>query len=154
MTGTDEIYIDADAALVWCERRGIKRFAEIEADNRSKLLLRASEWIDRHFRFAGMPLTPGQRRAWPRRDVIGADGAEITGTPDEIVEAVIELATLFHEDNEAAEHALGIGPAVSRQKAGGIEISFDPAASGSATRLQRLLMPYLRKTRDIRVERG
>ena len=148
------MYIDAVAANAWCVARGITSFAEIDAGDQDKLLLRASEWIDARFRFRGTKQDTNQGRAWPRRHVVDEAGETITGIPQAVIQVTIELAILLAEDEEAAEQALGISPAIVQQKAGGVEVRFADRQGETHTRLYRLLQPYLYNPRQMRVERG
>ncbi len=149
-------YLDAAAARDWCAQRGISRFDAIEAPLQPKLLLQASEWIDRQFVFAGKKLAPNQLRAWPREAVFDNEGDAITGIPELVIAAVVELTILLAEDVDAAEQALGLLPGVSQQKAGGIEIRYDrnQGGIGNSGKIALMLAPLLRKNRDMRVVRG
>jgi hypothetical protein len=147
-------YIDADAANVWCQQRGMTAFADIAYADRPKLLLRASEWIDQHFQFTGNRQSTTQVRAWPRDHAIDTDGRTITGIPDVVIAAVIELSVLLADDPDAAEQAMGLAPAISHQKAGGIEIRYDHQHNSRHGKISLLLATVLRRRRDIRVERG
>lgn len=154
MTTTTNMYIDAAAANAWCAARGITSFAEIDALQQDKLLLRASEWIDARFRFRGTKQTATQVRAWPRAQVLDEAGEAITGIPQAVIQVTIELAILLAEDEEAAEQALGISPAIVQQKAGGVEVRFADGKGETHGRLYHLLQPYLYNPRQMRVERG
>ena len=147
-------YIDATAALTWCEARGITDFAAIDVGRRDKLLLRASEWIDASFRFRGSKQQANQPRAWPRAGVVDGDGQELTTIPQAVIDVTIELAILLASDTDAAEQALGLSPGILQQKAGGVEIRFASSEPEKHARLYRLLLPYLHNPRHVRLERG
>ena len=151
---TMNMYIDATAAHAWCAARGITGFAAIDADKQDKLLLRASEWIDARFRFRGTKQNANQVRAWPRAHVLDEAGEAITGIPQAVIQVTIELAILLAEDEEVAEQALAISPAIVQQKAGGVEVRFADGKGETHSRLCVLLQPYLHNPRQMRVERG
>lgn len=147
-------YIEGDLANKWCLERGLTGFAAIADNEKPKLLLRASEWIDQNFQFTGKRLSSSQIRAWPRDQAIDTDGTTIIGIPDVVIAAVIELCLLLAEDPEAAEQAMGIAPSVTHQKAGGIEIRYESHQNGKTGKIAQMLAPVLRRHRDIRIERG
>jgi hypothetical protein len=150
-------YLNDTEAQDWCDQRGIDRFDAIDPLLQPKLLLQSSEWIDRQFRFAGTKASPQQIRAWPREGVRDAEGEIISGIPDMVKAAMIELAILLAEDTEAAEQALGLTPAVSQQKAGGIEIRYDnkgKSKHSNTGKIALMLAPLLRKSGDVKVVRG
>lgn len=150
-------YLNDVEARDWCDQRGIDRFDAIDPLLQSKLLLQSSEWIDRQFRFAGLKTSPQQIRSWPREQVRDAEGQILTGIPEVVKAAVIELALLLHEDPEAAEQALGLTPAVSQQKAGGIEIryaSHENHKHRNSGKIALMLAQVLRKSGDVKVVRG
>jgi hypothetical protein len=147
-------YIDVNAANDWCQNRGITAFTSIADVEKPKLLLRASEWIDQQFAFTGARQSVTQIRAWPRDNAMNTDGQPITGIPDVVIAAVIELCLLLEDDPDAADQAMGLAPAITQQKAGGIEIRYDQQLNSKQGKISALLGSVLRRRHDIRIVRG
>lgn len=137
-------YTSLAEADQWFAERQHSGWQDHPSENRTAVLLRASEWIDRRFRFDGYPEDPGQQRAWPRMNAFYDDGRAATGIPAAIKEAVYLLADALLEDDQAGEIALGTGQQVISQKAAGMEIRYDHGQAGQ-TQIQLLLAPLLKR---------
>lgn len=146
-------YASLAEANRWFEARRIESWTQYDEAGRTAALLRASEWIDRYFAFIGQPLDPSQIRAWPRVNASLPDGRAITGIPDAVLEAVYILAQAMLDDDETALAALGLGPQISQQKAGGVEIRYAKAGKNSS-RIERMLAPLVMPTHDRLIRRS
>jgi hypothetical protein len=136
-------YISIQDAIVWFRQRDDDSWPDLSPEAQAAYLLKASEWIDRYFTFRGRKQDHLQQRSWPRDDAYRDDGSALTGLPRELLDAVLMLAPIFAESDEAAEASLGIGRRIKQQKIGGVEVVFDKASGRELTRIQRLLMPLL-----------
>ncbi|XDZ66198.1 DnaT-like ssDNA-binding protein [Alphaproteobacteria bacterium LSUCC0684] len=147
-------YASLSMADSWFMERAILTWLEADEEVREAALLRASEWIDTMFVFAGRPEDTTQPRAFPRIDLFLPDGRAVTGVPDAVLEAVYTLALALLEDDETAEAALGISPQLQHQKAGGIELRFATGDHTKLTRIERLIHPFRRQPHDHLLRRG
>jgi len=147
-------YASLSIADAWFMERAISVWFEADEEVREAALLRASEWIDTMFVFAGRPEDTTQQRAFPRIDLFLQDGRAVIGVPEAVLEAVYTLALAFLEDDETAEAALGISPRLQHQKAGGIELRFVTGDQTKLTRVERLLHPFRRRSHDHLLRRG
>jgi len=138
----------------WFRDRAISVWRDKEKAARQAALLRASDWIDNMFVFAGRPEDTTQLRAFPRADLYLPDGRAVTGVPEAVLEAVYTLALALLEDDEVAETALGINPRLQHQKAGGIELRYAADGQARLTRIERLLQPFRRQPHDHLLRRG
>ena len=146
-------YSTLDDADAWFSERRIAEWEEAPSEDRKAVLLRASEWLDRYFVFAGTPENPEQTRAWPRKNLTLSDGRSPVGIPEAVLEAVYLIALALLDSDEAAETAIGIGARISEQKLGGVTVSFNDSTE-QQTRIQKLLAPYLLQHRERSVRRG
>jgi len=147
-------YASLAMADAWFLERAISAWQEAETEARKAALLRASEWIDNMFVFAGRPEDFTQPRAFPRINLFLPDGRAVEGVPEAVLEAVYTLALALLEDDEAGEAALGIGQRLQHQKAGGIELRFETGSRPWLTRIERLLHPFRRQPHDHQLRRG
>lgn len=135
--------------------RSVGSWAEAEAAERSAALLRASDWLDQLFLWAGQPASPDQARAFPRLGLAAAGpDSEQASTPQPVLDAVCDLALALLEGEREAEQLLGIGPQVRREQVGAIQISYDAAARRGAGRLTRQLARYLAGPSQTRITRS
>lgn len=147
-------YISSQEALTWFQSRQDEAWSNLSDEAQAAYLLKASEWIDRHFSFRGRKQDRDQIRSWPRDAALRDDGTALTGLPQELLDAVLMLAPIFAESDGAAEAALGIGQRIKQQKIGGVEVVFDSASTRNATRIQRILAPILAPRHQQTLRRG
>ncbi|MCE2518033.1 MAG: hypothetical protein J4F41_09470 [Alphaproteobacteria bacterium] len=147
-------YVPQAEANTWFQERDHADWAELPEKSRAAYLLKASEWIDRYFQFRGRKQDALQVRSWPRIDAYADDGTALTGIPPELREAVLVLAPVFAEGDEAAEAMLGLGRRIKQQKIGGVEVVFDAPSAGEVSRMSRLLQPLLVARHHHRIRRG
>jgi len=145
-------YISAEDAVRHAQQRGLDSFDGIENDRLEKLLLRASDWIDGYFDFAGEKVRADQPRAFPRRFITSAPDAG-DGLPDRLVQAVIELTSALLVSDHEAETLLGIRGTVSREQIGDIAISYHKGRQAPRSRIRLLLAPYLKGVSATRINR-
>ena len=147
-------YLLVREASNWCRDRGYDDWGELDSLEMGQLILRASEWIDQHFKFRGHPESPDQVRAWPRIDAYADDGHAFTGIPDQVIEAVMTLALAMMEGEDKAEEAIGFGRRIKQQKAGGIEVQYQDGQGNRQTRIMQLLAPLVVSRQKPFVYRG
>lgn len=127
---------------------GSTAWAAATADNRSKSLVTASDWIDRAVgnQFSGTETVAGQPRAFPRDNATCNGQAIANGTtPDDIAYAAFWLAGELLVDNNLATSS-GTGSNVKRAGAGTASVTFFSSTVGTSqdTRLPITAMDFLK----------
>lgn len=138
-------------------------WAEFTAEEKPKLLLAASDYIDFSYRFKGSKTDPLQMREFPRTGIQGVDHAKI---PDRVIYACCELALIA--GNNSAEGGNGLDVdikemAEKRVKVDVIEVEYDAGllakygskyGTGLNNTVDNLLYPFLWSGTSIPMLRG
>lgn len=85
-------YVDLAYAEDYHALRDNAAWAAASAAAREAAIVRATDHLDRSYRFRGEKLTEGQALAWPRGGVEDAAGRAVTGVPPAIRRGCAELA--------------------------------------------------------------
>lgn len=93
---------EADRAL---RAQGRTGWFALETQERCRLLMEASAWIDRQVRFSGQRLNEDQALAWPRQDAVDVFGTPVRGVPNVVRAATATLAGALAE---AGDNPLGL----------------------------------------------
>lgn len=102
--------------------------AEKEAD-----LKYATLYVDRRYSFVGEHNgSPGQPLAWPRLNAVDKQGVLRTGVPQEVKDAVCELALQLHADGRLLP-AQDRGGAIKSVQAGSVGVTYMDGAPANKT---------------------
>ena len=148
-----DTYLDAVQARHYASHRGMSDFDGLDDEALNQLLLRACEWLDSCFSFAGEKADPAQIRAFPRH-ISGQDTSMLPqGVPAEIIQAVLEIAAALVVSDQDAEQLLGLKGAVRNEKIGDISVSYDGGRYPRPSRIKTLLAAFLRSASATRIIR-
>lgn len=124
--GTDVYDTVANTDAYW-SARGNTDWAALDTDAKEINLVKATDWIERNFRFRGKRLTQAQTLAWPRQLAFDDDGYPIgeTEAPLQVKRAMYLVADVFREGVYDLQGVVTDDVAVERQKVDVIEIEYD-----------------------------
>ena len=127
--GTNSYISEADAATYWADR-GNSDWADAEADAKRTALIKATDYIDRNFKFRGVKATSSQRLAWPRNEAYDDDGFligdSLANLPTVLVEATAMLADLYRSGTFNFERTVTASDtSIKKQKVDVIEIEYE-----------------------------
>lgn len=127
--GTDVYDTVANTDAYWVDRNNTDWAALTEAVKEVNMR-KATDWIDRSFRFVGTRATETQRLAWPRTGAYDNDGYLIASDeiPRQVEEAMYIMADLYRSGTYDFSGILTDDAAVERQKVDVIEIEYDVSA--------------------------
>jgi hypothetical protein len=141
-TGLDTANAFASVAEVaaYLNDRGATAFATLATPTKEAAIISASEMISSAYGWAGRRLDLDQRLAWPR--IEGGDGRYVpSGVPTQVKDAVARVAYAVSRGADLYA-TVEAGDAVTRVKAGSVEVQFSEAALQIAA-AGRPAMPWL-----------
>lgn len=127
--GVDSFTSLTEANTYWANNSGGTNWATASDENKEKALRKASQYIDKSYRFIGYhPGGSAQLLSWPRVDVVDHQGRTRSGVPQEVKDATAYMA----EQALASElrGPLERGGAIKALKAGSVEIEYEDNAPG------------------------
>jgi len=126
--GTD-VYTDVAEADAYFAARNVTGWSDAPIVEREAALLRATAYLDGHYRWIGSRAAAEQPLGWPRIGAVDADGRAHGGLPVAVKHACAELAwiALRQELAPSADR----GGRVLAERVGSVEIRYaDGAPSG------------------------
>ena len=84
--GTD-VFISVADADTFFARRGNTAWAALSTEQKEVFLVKASDAVERRFRWRGTRATAAQRLGWPRLDAFDNDDLPLLGIPWQVEEA-------------------------------------------------------------------
>lgn len=148
IVGTDVYATIADADAYW-SARGNALWSNLSTSAKEVLLVKATDWLDRSFRFRGKRLTDDQTLAWPRLNACDDDGYEVgaTSAPRQVKDAMYIVSDILRDGSNDLNGILTNDAAVERQKVDVIEIEYDVSAKlrggDVLTHVYELLAPVI-----------
>jgi hypothetical protein len=146
--GTNVYDTLANTDAYWLERANTD-WAALDTADKEVYMIKATDWIDREFRFRGKKSTEDQRLSWPRDLAYDDDGYQVgeDGAPLKVKEAMYIMADIFRDGTYDLEGILVDDVAVTKEKVDVIEVEYDAAArlrGGSVmTHIYALLGPMV-----------
>jgi len=125
--GTDAYDMVANADAYWLDRANAD-WASSSLGDKEVNLRKATDWIERNFRFRGVRATGTQRLAWPRERAFDDDGYAIglTSAPLRVKESMYIVADIYRAGTNDLEGIVTSNDAsVVKQKVDVIEIEYD-----------------------------
>lgn len=157
--GTDVYDTEANADTYWSER-GNTDWAAASSANKEIYLRKATDWLDRNYRWRGTRKTSSQRLGWPRDDAYDDDDFQVgtTEAPGRVKEAMFIIADLYRQGTYDLE---GITTSDSRalklQQVDVIRVEYDVGARFSGAddiaHVHKLLLPYVLTGNNARLVR-
>lgn len=125
--GTNTYISEADADTYWTDR-GNTDWTGLSSANKEIFLIKATDWIDRKYRFVGDKATAAQRLQWPRCYAY-VDGFLIDDStiPWQIEEATAIVADRIRTDLYDTTGIVTDDSAVTMQKVDVITVQYDNA---------------------------
>lgn len=119
--GTD-VYADVDEADAYFLARNVSSWAEAASADREAALLKATVYLDGHYRWIGVLADSAQPLAWPRLGATDTEGRTHVGIPPAVKHACAELAwiALSQDLAPSAER----GGRVVGERVGPVEIRY------------------------------
>lgn len=120
------------ANTYWTDRGSPTTWTGASDATKEAALRFATKWIDQRYRWIGtISSTALNRLKWPRLDAVDVDGREWTGVPQQLKDAVCEvaLAHISTSVNEVRDR----GGRVKREKVDVIEVEYADGASAGRT---------------------
>lgn len=111
-------------------------------DTKAKALVTAARTIDRQC-WKGTKTDSAQDGEWPRDDT-GVDGVINGVTPQDVINASIEMALAFVDGSELQNEAT-IEQRIQQLKAGSVSLTFFRGIDGTQQRFPQIIMELLRK---------
>lgn len=109
---------------------------------KAKALVTAARTIDRQ-NWKGTKTSDAQDGEWPR-DNTGVDGVVDGVTPQDVIDASIEMALAFVDGSELQNEAT-IEQRIQQLKAGSVSLTFFRGIDGTQQRFPQIIMELLRK---------
>jgi hypothetical protein len=135
-------YISADDADDYHEMRRNTAWDDLDDDEKEAAILKATDYMDAAYSWAGDRSTSTQALGWPRSGVV-ADGVSLASDelPAALVRACAELALRASSSDLAPD----VPRLKSREKVGPIEVEYDPHARAYTTYrlIDSILAPLL-----------
>ena len=128
-TNTFVALMDADT---YHSDRGNSAWASASETDRQTALIKATDYINNHYRWKGVKTESDQGLAWPRTGAFDSDGYEIDTDviPEEVERATSEMALLIiGGENLSAKRERG--GHIKRETVGALETEYMDGAPGS-----------------------
>jgi len=122
VTAGIDAYADRAEADTYFTARAVAAWAAAAEVDRDAALLRATTYIEGHFRWVGRLVDPAQPLAWPRFGARDAEGRPLDGIPDRLKAACAELALIALTEDLAPP--VERGGRVLSERVGPVEVSY------------------------------
>lgn len=125
---TDAYDSVANVDAYWADR-GNAAWAALTEVVKEQNIRKATDYIDRNFRFIGNRATASQRLEWPRLDAVDPDGFTVgeTDAPWQVKEAMAIVADLYRAGTYDLEGIVTNDAAIRKTKVDVIEVEYDTA---------------------------
>lgn len=126
--GTNTYDTLANVNTYWLDR-GNTSWDEADDEDKEAAIIKATDWLERNFRWRGARLTADQRLGWPREEAYDDDDFAIgtTGAPWQVKEAMAIVADLMRLGTYDLEGVLTSNSrSLKRTKVDVIEVEYDP----------------------------
>lgn len=128
IVGTNTYDTLANVNAYW-ELRGNTDWEEADDDLKEPAIVKATDWLERNFRWRGSKLTAEQRLGWPRIEAYDDDDFVIgeTSAPWQVKEALAIVADLMRVGTYDLEGIMTSNKrSLKRTKVDVIEVEYDP----------------------------
>ncbi|MEQ8396505.1 DnaT-like ssDNA-binding protein [Thalassobaculum sp.] len=143
-----DVYADRAEADAYFAVRGVTAWSDADEAARDAALVRATGWLEGHYRWVGRLVDPSQPLAWPRAGARDSEGRVVDGIPDRVKAACAELALIALTQDLAPP--LERGGRVLSERVGSVEISYaaEAPAGRSFPAVDALLRGLTRPTEN------
>lgn len=132
--GTDVYDTVANVDTYWSDR-GNTSWAALTTANKEIHMRKATDWLERNFRWRGTRATDDQRLGWPRNYAYDDDNVSIgtESAPWQVKEALAIVADLFRDGSYNLTGIVTRSTRIKRQKVDVIETEYEGGSSGQDT---------------------